>query len=465
MSPSSTEQGPAARRNARYTPIDVEGPVPWEMVRAVPAIRRDPLRYLESLTARYGDLVAFPMPRRPALLVNDPDGVQRVLVDNARSYSKDTAQYSSLATVTGSGLLTADGDAWRRRRRLMQPAFHHSTVDGVAVAAVEAGERVVTRWERLPDGGVVDVDEDSLAATLEVVARSLFGADLGERGAQVVRAVDAALQAVIGRVRTPQPRWLPTLDNRRLRRSVQTLDRLCAQLVQERRVRPGADVDLLALLLAAADDDGGLADVDVRDEIVTLVIAGHETVASALTWTLWLLAEHPGEQQRLHHELDEVLGGRCPTSADYGRLPVTRAVLDESLRLFPPAWVLSRRAVVDDLLCGLVVPAGTLVVISPWLLHRDARRWPEPTRFKPTRFEPDESGESRRSVPSPSYLPFGVGPRLCIGRDFARLELVVLLATLLRRHRVGPVPGRRPRVDALVTLRPHHGMPLRLHRR
>lgn len=456
--------GTAARRNARYTPLDVDGPVPWEMIRAVPAIRRDPLGYLERLTARYGDLVAFPMPRRPALLVNDPAGVQRVLVDNARGYTKSTAQYASLATVTGSGLLTADGEQWRRRRRILQPAFHHSTVDGVARAAVAAGARVTKRWQRLPDASVVDVDQDSLAATLEVVTDSLFGADLGDRGAEVVRAVDAALHAVIGRVRTPQPRWLPTPDNRRLRRSVETLDRLCAQLVRERRSRPGPDDDLLALLLAATDRDGGLTDAEVRDEIVTLVIAGHETVASALTWTLWLLAEHPDEQRVLHDELDSVLAGRAPTSGDLARLPVTRAVLDESLRLYPPAWVLSRRAVGDDVLCGLDVPAGTLVVVSPWLLHRDPRRWSEPTRFDPGRFRV-EAGERDPATPSAHYLPFGVGPRLCIGRDFARLELVMLLATLLQGHAVAPVAGHRVRLDALVTLRPHGGLPLVVRRR
>jgi cytochrome P450 len=430
------------------------------MVRAVPGIRRDPLSYLEGLTARFGDLVAFPMPRTPVLLVNEPTGVHRVLVDNARGYAKRTAQYGSLGAVTGSGLLTADGDEWRRRRRILQPAFHHSTVGAVGGHAVRAARQVVERWERLPDGTVVDIEAEALRVTLEVVAHALFGSDLRARGDEVVRAVDDALHSVISRVRTPHPRWLPTPVNRRLIDAVATLDRLCAQLVRERRAAASADDDLLALLLASASTEGGLSDQEVRDEIVTLVVAGHETVASALTWTLLLLGQHPEEQRRVHDELDAELSGRAATAADWRTLTVARSVVDEALRLFPPAWVLSRRAVSDDVVSGVHVPAGALVVVSPWLVHRDAKRWPEPGRFDPTRFSSDRS-----AAPTSDYLPFGVGPRLCIGRDFARLELVLLLATLLQRFRVTPVPGHRVTVDALVTLRPHGGLPLRLQRR
>jgi cytochrome P450 len=434
------------------------------MVRAVPGIRRDPLAFLESVTARYGDLVAFPMPRTPTLLLNDPGGVHRVLVENARGYSKATAQYASLSTVTGSGLLTADGEPWRRRRRIVQPAFHRGAIDAVAAHAVGATQQVLGQWQRLADGAVVDVDAAALQATLDVVARSLFGSRLADRGQQVVRAVDEALRSVISRVRTPQPRWLPTPANRRLSRAVDTLDRLCADVVHERRVQGSSGDDVLALLLASADADGGLTDREVRDEIVTLVIAGHETVASALTWTLLLLAQNPQEQEQLHTELDVVLTGRRPEVSDLAALPVTRSVLDESLRLFPPAWVLSRRAVADDEVCGVDVPAGTLVIVSPWLLHRDGRRWRAADRFEPSRFR-DEEAARDLATPSSSYLPFGVGPRLCIGRDFARLELVMMLASLLQGHRVSPVPGYRPQVDALVTLRPRGGLPLVVRRR
>ena len=465
----------APRRNARYTALDADGPVPREMVRDLLAIRRDPLGYLESVVARFGDLVAFPLPRTPVLLVNDPAGARRVLVENARAYSKATIQYGALSLVTGGGLLTADGEAWRRRRRIVQPAFHHGTLDVVAEQAVAAAERVTAGWAQLPDGAVVDVDAACLQATLEVVGRTLFDADLAADGERVVAAVHTALAVVVQRARTPQPSWLPTPANRRLAEAVATLDRACGDVVRGRRARgPVGGDDLLGLLLRSADADavadaageGGLSDTEVRDELVTLVIAGHETVASALSWTLLLLADHPQVQQRLHAELDAVLPGRrAPGWADLAELRVTRSVVDEALRLFPPAWVLTRRAEREDEICGVAVPAGTLVIISPWLLHRRAADWPEPLTFDPTRFDADRS-----ATPRGGYLPFGVGPRLCIGRDFATVETVLTLAALLRGHRVELARdeqgrARRPGIEASVTVRPRGGLSLALHRR
>lgn len=457
----------SARRNSAYTVLDADGPVPREMLRDLLAIRRDPLAYLEGVVARFGDLVAFPLPRTPVLLVNDPDGVRRVLIDNARAYSKATIQYGSLSLVTGGGLLTADGDDWRRRRRIAQPAFHHGTLDAVAEQAVAAADRVVRAWGSVPDGGVVDVDAACMQATLEVVGRTLFEADLAEDGERIVAAVHTALAVVVQRARTPQPRWLPSPSRRRLARAVATLDRTCRDVVAARRATGlgGDDRDLLALLLRSADADGGLTDREVRDELVTLVIAGHETVASALSWTLLLLADHPEVQRRLHAELDEVLTGRRPpTWADLPELSYTRAVVDEALRLFPPAWVVTRRAERADTICGICVPAGTLVVISPWLLHRRSGDWVAPLTFDPSRFE-----GGRSATPRETYLPFGVGPRLCIGRDFALVEAVLALAALLRGHRVSlPVSGaqsRRPRVEASVTLRPRGGLPMVIRRR
>jgi len=445
--------------------LDADGPVPREMVRDLLTIRRDPLGYLERVVARFGDLVAFPLPRSPVLLVNEPGGVRRVLVENARAYSKATIQYGALSLVTGGGLLTADGEAWRRSRRIAQPAFHHGTLDAVAEQAVAAADRVTRGWHDIPDGGVVDVDAACMQATLEVVGRTLFDADLAADGELIVAAVHDALAVVVQRARTPQPSWLPTPANRRLARAVATLDRTCGAVVRARRERGLAGEDLLALLLRSADAEGGLSAAEVRDELVTLVIAGHETVASALSWTLWLLADHPHEQQLVHEELDTVLAGRrAPAWADLPALRRTRAVVDEALRLFPPAWVITRRAVADDVVCGIDVPAGTLVVISPWLVHRRSADWPSPRTFDPSRFAGDRS-----ATPRGAYLPFGVGPRLCIGRDFALVESVLALAALLRGHRVSlPVREgrvRRPGVEASVTLRPRGGLPLVLHRR
>jgi cytochrome P450 len=433
------------------------------MVRDLPAIRRDPLSYLSGVVRRYGDLVAFPLPRNPVLLVNTPDGARRLLVENPRAWSKATVQYGSLSAVTGSGLLTSDGEAWRRRRRTAQPAFHHGTLDGVATQAVAAAGRVLDGWAQLPDGAVTDVDAACMQATLEVVGRTLFDADLAPEGERLVTAVHDALAVVVERARTPRPTWLPLPSARRLAAAVATLDHTSATVVRARRDRGIADTDtdVLALLLRSAD---GLTDREVRDELVTLVIAGHETVASSLSWTLHLLARHPDAQDRLHIELDAVLGGRPPGWSDLPALRWTRQVIDESLRLYPPAWVLTRRAEADDQVSGVPVPAGTLAIVSPWLLHRRSDDWPDPLRFDPERF-----GGERSAAPRGSYLPFGVGPRLCIGRDFALVESVLALAVLLQGWRVGPVRRRGAdvpqRVDALVTLRPRGGLPLTVRRR
>jgi cytochrome P450 len=456
------------RRNARYTPLAVDGPLPADMVRAVPAIRRDPLAYLRGVTARYGDLVAFPMPRTPVLLVNDPAGAARVLRDNHRAWGKATVQYRALSAVTGTGLLTADGDEWRRRRRVAQPAFGHGALDGVAAQAVAAGDALRAEWDAAGPATPVDADAAAMRAMLAVVGRTLFAADLAPDARRVVGAVDTALHAVVRRSASPLTLGpldrLPTPSRRRLRRAVATLDAVAADLVARRRATPAAGDDVLTLLLRAADA-GVLTGRAVRDEIVTLVIAGHETVASCLTWTLHLLAAHPEAQCDLHAELDAVLGGRAPAWADLPALPYTRAVVEEALRLYPPAWVITRRALAGDVVAGVEVPAGTLAVLSPWLLHRRPACWPDPDRFDPARFL-GSGAPAGPAAADAGYLPFGAGPRLCIGRDLALVEAVLVVAALLRDREVARPPGApEPRVDALVTLRPRGGLPLLLRPR
>lgn len=460
-SSSGSSSRPNSRPNARYTPLDADGPLPLDMVRGVPAILRDPLTWLQQRVRRHGDLVAFPMPRTAVLLVNTPAAARRVLQENHRNYTKQTVQYGALSLVTGEGLLTSDGESWRTRRRVMQPAFHHGGLDEVAAHTLTATRGLKSVWD---DAGPapVDVDAAAMRAMLEVVGRTLLNGDLTDSGdaERVVHAVEEALRVVLARAKTPLPAWA----SRRLRRASRTLDEVCADVVGRRRAMgvTDDDGDLLALLLRS-----GLTDREIRDELVTLVIAGHETVASALTWSLYLLASNPGVQAELHRELDEVLRGSSPAWADLGRLPFTRAVVDESLRLYPPAWIITRRAVAEDTLDGVTIPPGTLVLVSPWLLHRREAAFPDPLAFAPRRFL-GEDGKNRRSAMTArgEYLPFGLGPRLCIGRDFALVEAALVLAELLRDRAVALPPGAvAPKVDALVTLRPKGGLDLVLQSR
>ena len=451
-------------------PVTATGPTPLQLLRSLPRIRRDPVGFLTEAAAAHGDLVSLPIPGQPVLLVNDPDGARRVLQDNPGGYTKATIQYRSLTTVTGVGLLTADGEDWRRRRRVVQPAFHHTGFAAITTATAQAAQRLRRRWDAAP-GQVLDADSALLHTLLDVVGQTLFGTDLarpdGPDGERLATAADVALRTVIARSQSGRPGWADPVRTRRLHRAIATLDEVCAQIVAQRRAMPAPPTDDVLGLLLAAQDAGVLSPAEVRDELVTMVIAGHETVASAMTWALHLLSTHPDVAERLAAELDAAADPTEESSGDsildpmgrLARLPYTRAVFDEALRLYPPAWLITRRAAMADEVAGVPVAAGTLIVISPWLLHRRPQSWPDPERFDPERFL-DERGTVAR--PRGDYLPFGLGPRLCIGRDIARLEGPLLLAVLLRGRRVLPTRRSSPTVDALITVRPHGGLPLRL---
>ncbi|WP_432542420.1 cytochrome P450 [Kineococcus sp. SYSU DK002] len=423
--------------------------MPWDMVRSVPRIVRAPHLFLTDVTARHGRAAAIPMPRTPVLVLADPAGVRRVLVENARGYGKATVQYSALATVTGPGLLAGDGPRWRAHRRVVQPAFHHGGLRDVAQHAVHAGLRLAAEADALPAGTPMEVLDATSRAGLEVVGHTLAAADLSADAPLLVEAVGRALEVVVRRAASPVPATWPTPSRRRLARAVATVDEVCARIVQRRAERDLDDPrDLVGLMLAA-----GMDDRQVRDELVTFVVAGHETVASSLTWTLHLLSRHAGALDRARAEA-AALGG-VPTWDDLPRLPYLRAVVDEALRLFPPAWVITRAALADDEVAGVRVPAGTLVIVCTWALHRDPELWEAAGEFRPERFL--DGGRHDH------YVPFGAGPRLCIGRDLALVEEVLVLAALLRTHTVRPA-GPEPAVDALVTLRPRGGLPLHVER-
>lgn len=451
--------------------LGIPGPQGAAMLRAFPQIRRDPLGFLTGLQREYGPVVHLPIPGAPVLLVAGVADTAHVLQGNARGYSKATLQYTSLAAVTGNGLLTSDGELWRERRRLLQPAFHRRTLEHVAAHTATAAGATSREWTQTVSAGrtVVDVDAAMMHAALDVVGRSLLGAQLRDEAQRLVAAVLDALDVVVARARLPLPipDAVPTPGNQKLRRSLRVIDEAVARIVAERAARAPTE-DLVGLLLGG-ESGQALDPVGVRDEIVTMIVAGHETVASALTWTWHLLAQHEQVQEAVADEARAVLAGRPATLEDYSALALSRQVVEESLRLYPPAWVISRRAVAADELGGYDVPAGSLVILSPYLVQHDAAAWPDPETFDPQRFSASRAG-SPIAADRAAYLPFGAGPRLCIGRDFALVEATLLLASLAGSWRVtaAPAPARStnvaagPRVDALVTLRPHGGLPMSL---
>ncbi len=445
------------------TPATAPGPLGPQMLTAFAAIRRNPVEYLADVWRTYGDIVQFPIPRPPSYLVNDPEAVRRVLVSNARNYGKSTIQYRSLSLVTGDGLLVADTEPWRHQRPLVQPAFHHETLERIVAHVDGALARMFDDWDGVPVGGVIDVDASMMTAALEVVGHALFGTDLSTDAHRLAQATLAALEVVVARARVPitPPAWVPSPANRRLQGALRELDAAVLGMLRDRAQHPSEEPrDMLDLLLSARDEGGDrLTSSEVRDQVVTFIVAGHETVASALTWSWALLAEHPEVQAALQHESDEVLAGRAPTFAHYARLPFARAVLDEALRLFPPAWLITRQALGPDTLAGRDIPAGALVILSPWLLHRHPAAWRDPEAFDPSRFL---DGSADRTA----FVPFGAGPRQCIGRDFAYVESVLMLAAIAGRYALAfPEGSGFPEAEPLVTVRPATGLPMVVRRR
>lgn len=447
------------KRSYLGTAATAPGPTGPQMLPTFAAIRRNPLDYLHAIWRRYGDIAQFPIPRPPSYLLTDPVAVRRVLVDQARHYTKDTLQYRALALVTGQGLL-ASKDA-REQRRILQPAFHPERLAPLVVHVDYAGMQLAAQWHRLESASVVDIESAMAKIALETVGHALFGQDLSDDAERLVSATLDGLSVVIARARVPiaPPSWVPTPRNRQLRHANAELDGAVDRLLHS-RTGPAVTrqtTDVLDLLMQAKDDSGSnLTATQIRDEIVTMIVAGHETVASAMTWCLALLAEHPEIQQRVQIEADAVVTDQRLSITDLSRLPLARAVIDESLRLYPPAWLITRKAQIEDELAQARIPAGSLVIMSPYLVHRHPEYWTRPEQFNPDRFLDG-------SVDRSAYLPFGAGPRLCIGRDFAYAEAVALLARLTSQFSFAfPEGAGMPRFDPGVTMRPIDGLQLRI---
>ena len=429
-------------------------------------LRDGPHAFLLQIARQYGDIVRYPVGPLAAYLVVHPDGVKHVLQDNAKNYSKDTFQYNLLSSITGRGLLTSDGDFWFRQRRLAQPAFHRQRIAGFAGLMTAYAEAMLARWEGFAARGEpIDVAAEMMHLALQIVGKALFSIEIGSEADELAQSTLVVLDHIVGRAKTfgMVPQWLPTPGNLRYRKALAVLEAAVGATIAQRRHDPGAASDLLAMLMSARDAESGegMTDRQLRDEMMTVLIAGHETVASALAWTWYLLATDPAAEAKLHAELTAVLGGRTPQVDDLPHLRYTQAVFEEALRLYPPAWIITRKALADDVILGCRVPANALVVTSPYVTHRQAAVWTDPEAFDPDRF----TGERDADRPRFAYYPFGGGPRLCIGDQFAMTEAKLVIATVAQRCRLRPVPDHPIAVEPGVTLRPKHGLLMQIEMR
>ncbi len=419
------------------------------------AFRRDPLGFLSRLAAEHGDAVRFRLGPRRICLINDPEWIREVLIVQDRRFSKGPGLRVA-ERLLGQGLLTSEGDFHRRQRRLAQPAFHRQRIAAYAETMTGYSWQWQERWS---DGAALDLAEEMRGLTLRIAAKTLFDTEVANEIRDLSGALDESLRLFQWANLPFAARLEPLVPflTRRFNRARGRLDTTVYRMIRERRASGEDRGDLLSMLILARDEDedgGTMSDEQVRDEAMTLLLAGHETTANALAWTWYLLAQHPEVEARLHAEVDAVLAGRAPTVEDVPSLPYTRRVFAEAMRCYPPAWIIARQALEDCPIGPYTLPAGTLVMMSQWVTHHDPRYYPEPFRFDPERWSPERAAERPRFA----YYPFGGGSRLCIGEQFAWMEGVLVVAALAARWEFRLLPGQRIVPQPLITLRPRNGV-------
>ena len=400
-------------------------------------------------------------------VINQPEGIRHILLDNAANYRKSEVGRRVLEPALGRGLLTSEGDTWRRHRRIMAPAFDPRGIAGYATIMAEVTQTLLAEWDAFAEPREADVAAAMMHTTLHIISRAMFSSDSDE----IVDVVEADVNLYQSKVRPTLadflhlPQWLARLITPFPTSGIfDEFDIKVDKLLTERGRAPEAEPkDLLARLISARDSEtgGGMTAKEVRDQVVTIFMAGHETTAQALSWTFYLLSQHPDVERKLHDELVTVLAGRTPRYEDLAQLRYTRMVIEESMRLFPPAHIISRQPVADDEVLGHRIPAGSEVMILPWLLHRKPALWENPDCFDPERFAPERAARRPRFA----YIPFGAGPRICIGAAFAMAEAMILLATIAQPYRLRLKPGFPVEPQGLITLRPRHGLRMTLERR
>src|SRR5713101_5900417 len=418
-----------------------------------------PLEYFTKLAREYGDVAGIRVLNFKTIFINHPATIEEALVTNARKYTKGRVLRAN-RYVFGEGLLTSEGEFWLRQRRLAQPAFHRARIASYAATMVEYTRRMLDGWR---GGEERDAHQEMMRLTLQIVGKTLFDADVERDAKDVGKSLEQLLEIGANFRRTIFiPHWLPTPTNLRIKREIAQIEKILYRIIAERRASGRDAGDLLSMLLSAQDEDGSrMTDRQLRDEAITLFLAGHETTAITLSWTWWLLALHPQVEAKLHAELEAQLAGRAPAMEDLPQLPYLDRVLTESMRLYPPAWGMARMAVEDAEIGGYRIPKGAGISLAQWVVHRDPRWFENPEEFRPERWENDFA----KKIPRFAYFPFGGGPRQCIGNSFAQMEAALILATIAQRFRLRLVPGHPVVPMPTITLRPKHGIRVTLEPR
>jgi cytochrome P450 len=458
----ASKAAPSARASAG--PRRPPGPPGWRTPADTWEILFDPLGKLLRGHAEHGPIAGYRFGPQRYWMVSDLEAIRRILVENHKAYVK-SPNYVGLRLVLGEGLVTSEGELWKRQRRLASPAFHPRAIESFVPTFARHTERMLARWAERPKGDVLDAHREMMALTLSIVGDCLFDTDLDGATERLGGAMETLIHfANDYAISWPKvPLWVPTPRHLAFQKALAVCDAAIAELIAARRAKIAAGEspgrDLLGAFLSARDEDGStMSDRQLRDEVFTMLAAGHETTANALSFTLHLLSRHPDTERAVHAEVQRVLGDRPLEAADLSQLALTERVIKEAIRLYPPVWVLERQNVEPDVLGGYDLPAGTVIGISPWVLHRDPSLWENPEGFDPDRFLPER--ESAR--PRYAYLPFGAGPRICIGAAFAMTEAKALLALIVRRARLSAAVGRQLVLDPSLTLRPKHALSMTL---
>jgi cytochrome P450 len=439
----------------KVLPLRPPGPKGRFLLGSLVEVSRDWLTFYKGCADEYGDVVRIYLAHVPVYLVVHPRDIETVLVTNAGNFTK-SADYRALARVLGQGLLTSEGEFWKRQRSLIQPAFHRQSIQSYAAVMTQAAGRMLDSWK---EKGERNIHEDLMRVTLEIVAQCLYGAEVTDAAERVGKAMEVVTgRFIVNASLAMLFRFdIPVLFAWREWRAIRELNKIIGGIIQERRSSNQPQEDLLDMLLRARDADGNpMSDAQLRDEVMTLFLAGHETTAIALSWACYLIAQNPQIEMKLAEELQAVLGGRVPTPEDLPRLRYTEMVLKEVMRLYPAVWGIGRRAVEECELGGYRVPAGSNVFILQWRTQRDPRFFPDAERFDPERWRDDPVRSGK--IPRFAYFPFGGGPRVCVGAAFAMMEATLLLAMIQQKFHLEIVPGHPIKIFASVTLRPKHGI-------